>query len=106
MLRLEVEQKDRKKERVVENQSLTSKSPCKGALTPGVNAGGRAPHRGVALWQDRLDPLWARISGGCHLNRSPDVLIRQAGLKMDRLETGYIPGPKVTSFLYAGSATN
>jgi SAM-dependent methyltransferase len=67
---------------------------------------GRAPHRGVALWQDRLDPLWARISGGCHLNRSPDVLIGQAGLRMDRLETGYIPGPKITSFLYAGSATN
>jgi ubiquinone/menaquinone biosynthesis C-methylase UbiE len=66
---------------------------------------GRAPQQRVARWQDRLDPLWARIAGGCHINRNPDVLIRQAGLRMERLETGYIPGPKIMTFLYAGSAT-
>jgi ubiquinone/menaquinone biosynthesis C-methylase UbiE len=27
---------------------------------------GRAPEPGVARWQDRLDPLWWRIAGGCH----------------------------------------
>jgi SAM-dependent methyltransferase len=66
---------------------------------------GRAPQQRIARWQDRLDPLWTRITGGCHINRSPDVLIRQAGLRIDRLETGYIPGPKITTFLYEGSAT-
>jgi ubiquinone/menaquinone biosynthesis C-methylase UbiE len=66
---------------------------------------GRAPQQRIARWQDRLDPLWTRIAGGCHINRSPDVLIRQAGLRIDRLETGYIPGPKITTFLYEGSAT-
>lgn len=66
---------------------------------------GRAPQQKIARWQDRLDPLWARIAGGCHINRSPDVLLRQAGLRIDRLETGYIPGPKITTFLYEGLAT-
>lgn len=66
---------------------------------------GRAPQQKIARWQDRLDPLWVRIAGGCHINRSPDVLLRQAGLRIDRLETGYIPGPKITTFLYEGLAT-
>ena len=66
---------------------------------------GRAPQQKIARWQDRLDPLWVRIAGGCHINRSPDVLIRQAGLGIDRLESGYIPGPKITTFLYEGLAT-
>jgi ubiquinone/menaquinone biosynthesis C-methylase UbiE len=65
---------------------------------------GRAPQPGVARWQDRLDPLWMRIAGGCHLNRDPDALIQQAGLRVERLETGYIPGPKIMTFLYQGSA--
>src|SRR4051794_14562616 len=36
---------------------------------------GRAPEPGVARWQDRLDPLWSRLAGGCHLNRKMDDLI-------------------------------
>jgi ubiquinone/menaquinone biosynthesis C-methylase UbiE len=36
---------------------------------------GRAPEPGVARWQDRLDPMWRRLAGGCHLNRKIDDLI-------------------------------
>ena len=36
---------------------------------------GRAPEPGVARWQDRLDPLWRCVAGGCHLNRKIDDLI-------------------------------
>jgi ubiquinone/menaquinone biosynthesis C-methylase UbiE len=62
---------------------------------------GRAPEPGVARWQDRLDPLWSRLAGGCHLNRPIDVLIRSAGF---RLETSRVPGPRTHTFLYEGRA--
>jgi ubiquinone/menaquinone biosynthesis C-methylase UbiE len=65
---------------------------------------GRAPEPGVARWQDRLDPLWLRFSGGCHLNRKIDDLLADAGFRIDRLETGYIPGPRIMTFLYEGEA--
>ena len=66
---------------------------------------GRAPEAGVAHWQDRLDPFWRRLSGGCHLNRKMDDLISNAGFRIDRLETGYIPGPRIMTFFYEGAAT-
>jgi ubiquinone/menaquinone biosynthesis C-methylase UbiE len=66
---------------------------------------GRAPEPAVARWQDRLDPLWRRFSGGCHLNRKIDDLLSDAGFRVDRLETGYIPGPRIMTFLYEGAAS-
>jgi ubiquinone/menaquinone biosynthesis C-methylase UbiE len=66
---------------------------------------GRAPEPGVARWQDRLDPVWRRLSGGCHLNRQIDRLIGDAGFRMDRLASGYIPGPRVMTFFYEGAAS-
>jgi hypothetical protein len=66
---------------------------------------GRAPEASVARWQDRLDPFWHRLSGGCHLNRKSDDLLFDAGFRIDRLETGYIPGPRLMTFLYQGAAT-
>ena len=65
---------------------------------------GRAPETGAARWQDRLTPLWRRCAGGCHLNRRIDGLIRDAGFVITDLETGYMAGPKVLAFMYAGSA--
>jgi ubiquinone/menaquinone biosynthesis C-methylase UbiE len=65
---------------------------------------GKAPEPGVVRWQDRLDPLWSRLAGGCHLNRPIDVLIRSAGFRLDRLETSRVPGPRTHTFLYEGRA--
>ena len=65
---------------------------------------GRAPEPGVARWQDRLDPFWMRFSGGCHLNRKIDDLLADAGFRIDRLETGYFPGPRIMTFFYEGAA--
>jgi ubiquinone/menaquinone biosynthesis C-methylase UbiE len=66
---------------------------------------GRAPQPDVAKWQHRVEPLWRRISGGCHLSRRIDEELIAAGFSVDRLQTGYIPGPKIMTFLYEGAAT-
>jgi ubiquinone/menaquinone biosynthesis C-methylase UbiE len=65
---------------------------------------GRAPEPGVARWQERLDPLWVRCSGGCHLSRKIDDLLTDAGFRVEGLRTGYIPGPRIMTFLYQGVA--
>lgn len=65
---------------------------------------GRAPEPGVRRWQDRLTPVWRCIGGGCHLNRAISELVESAGFGIERLETGYMPGPKPLAFMYEGSA--
>ena len=65
---------------------------------------GMAPDRNVRRWQDWLTPAWKRISGGCHLNRPISTMIESAGFRIDRVETGYMPGPKAMTFMYEGSA--
>ena len=36
-------------------------------------------------WQRRLEPLWSRIAGGCHLTRQTDASIAQAGFTFETL---------------------
>lgn len=65
---------------------------------------GRAPDRGVVVWQDRLTPFWKRIAGGCHLNRKVDELITAAGFQITELKTFYLPGPRAMTYTYQGFA--
>jgi ubiquinone/menaquinone biosynthesis C-methylase UbiE len=65
---------------------------------------GRAAEPNVRWWQDRLTPAWKRLGGGCHLNRPIQKLIEDGGFQFDRLETGYMRGPKPLTFMYEGSA--
>lgn len=65
---------------------------------------GRSPDPGVRRWQDRLTPVWRRVGGGCHLNRPIGELIEAAGFRIERIETGYLRGPKPMTFMYEGSA--
>ncbi len=65
---------------------------------------GLAPDEGVRWWQDRLTPAWRSISGSCHLNRPIQTMIEAAGFRVDRIETGYMPGLKPMTFMYEGSA--
>jgi ubiquinone/menaquinone biosynthesis C-methylase UbiE len=67
---------------------------------------GLSPEIRTSRWQRRLTPYWKRISGGCHLDRKTDDLIRAAGFAVDEIETGYMTGPKPWTFMYQGLAKN
>ena len=59
----------------------------------------------VASWQHRIEPLWKKIAGGCHLTRRADQLLEEGGFSIDQLETGYELGPKIAGFMLHGVAT-
>ncbi len=66
---------------------------------------GAAPDPGVAKWQDRLNKVWGKFAGGCHLNRKPDDLIDKAGFQIAAIDRHYAPGaPKIAGFVSAGVA--
>lgn len=53
---------------------------------------GLAPDPGVARWQRRIEPLWKRIAGGCHLTRPITTAVEAAGFRVTRRDSMYIPG--------------
>jgi ubiquinone/menaquinone biosynthesis C-methylase UbiE len=66
---------------------------------------GAAPDAGVRRWQDRLNPLWRPLAGGCNLNRDIPALLRQAGFALERLDAGYLDGPpRLLGYNFAGVA--
>lgn len=52
---------------------------------------GLAPDAAVTRWQQRIEPLWKRLAGGCHLTRPPAAMLRAAGFRVDRLDSMYLP---------------
>ncbi|MBB3140304.1 ubiquinone/menaquinone biosynthesis C-methylase UbiE [Halomonas organivorans] len=66
---------------------------------------GIAPDEGVRRWQDRVNPLWGKVAGGCHLNRTIPELIEHAGFAILQMETGYLPKvPRFAGFNFWGAA--
>lgn len=65
---------------------------------------GLAPEAGVRGWQQRLNPVWSRMTGGCNLNRKMDHLILTAGFQIAELDTAYAKGPRPMSYIYSGRA--
>lgn len=52
---------------------------------------GLAPDPDVARWQRRVEPVWKRLAGGCHLTRPVGQAIAKAGFALERVETMYLP---------------
>jgi hypothetical protein len=54
----------------------------------------------VRAFQERPNwPAWRS-----HLNRAVTELIENAGFRIERLDNGYMRGPKPMTFMYEGSA--
>jgi ubiquinone/menaquinone biosynthesis C-methylase UbiE len=66
---------------------------------------GHAPDASVSRWQERLNPVWKPLAGGCNLNRKIPDLLREAGFQIESLETMYLPGPRPFTFNYWGQAS-
>ena len=65
---------------------------------------GEAPDDDVRRWQHRIDPVWTRLAGGCHITRQIPHMIESGGFEFTELESGYLPGAKVASYNSWGSA--
>lgn len=66
---------------------------------------GAAPDASVRRWQQRLNPLWSPLAGGCRLDRDVPALLAQAGLRSADLQTAYLPGPRPLMYHYWGTAS-
>ena len=67
---------------------------------------GEAPDEGVRKWQEKINPLWKKIAGGCNLNRPIPQYLEEGGFKIQMMESRYIDGPKIAAFNYWGTATH
>ncbi len=66
---------------------------------------GAAPDADVRRWQDRINPIWNKIGGGCNLNREIPRLIGEGGFDMRELQSMYVPStPRVAGYTYWGHA--
>jgi ubiquinone/menaquinone biosynthesis C-methylase UbiE len=66
---------------------------------------GRAPDAAVAHWQDRLNPAWMPVAGGCHLNRPVRRLVEDAGLALGAVQQYYLRRtPRFVGYVTEGLA--
>lgn len=68
---------------------------------------GLAPDDAVRRWQRRLDPLWKRLAGGCHVTEPIIELIEGAGFTITHVDVFYQRGvPKLTGAYALGTAVS
>ena len=66
---------------------------------------GRAPDASVAKWQERIEPVWKPLAGGCHLTRPIGSALRGAGFEVEPLGQAYLDrAPKVMGWMEWGVA--
>lgn len=78
-------------------------------LRPGGNLifceHGMAPDSRVRKWQDRINPFWRRVLGGCNLNRNIPQLLADGGFSVTDMDQMYLPNtPGFAGYNYWGTA--
>ena len=68
---------------------------------------GNAPDESVVKFQHKLEPIWKFLADGCHLTRSIPNLLDESDMKIDKIETMYLPKtPRFVGYNYWGMAVN
>ena len=66
---------------------------------------GIAPDLKTKNWQNRINPIWKRLMGGCNINRDIPEIISNSKLEIVDLETMFLPStPRIAGFNYWGTA--
>lgn len=66
---------------------------------------GRAPDASVQKWQDRIEPVWKKLAGGCHLTRPVTAAVTAGGFKVHDGGRRYAPKtPKFAGWMEWGRA--
>lgn len=65
---------------------------------------GKAPDESVYRWQERLNPIWKKVSGGCNMHRNIPEILHGSGFVVEDDNRMYIPGARALSYNYWGSA--
>lgn len=84
-------------------------SEIRRVLRPGGTAlfleHGAAPLAEVARWQRRIEPVWKRIGGNCHLTRPIADAYAAAGFTVEKLGEGFMPkSPRPMAWVEYGIA--
>ena len=67
---------------------------------------GIAPDHNIIKWQNRINPIWGKLFGGCNINRDIPKIILDAGFKIETIEQMYLPStPKIVGYNYWGIAS-
>ena len=68
---------------------------------------GTAPDKNIIKWQNRINPIWGKLFGGCNINRDIPNILKENGFKINTLDQMYLPStPKIVGYNYWGEATN
>ena len=66
---------------------------------------GKSPDENVLKWQNRINPYWKQIAGGCNLNKNIPEILKQNEFEIENLKTMYLPStPKIFGYNYWGTA--